>query len=101
MKTTCYCIYCSKHPLNSVRKGLKCLTGWDVGDFIDSEYEDQGKKVSCLKPMSNAFDELNIDPADWKFPVTAYRDGISITGFEGRGFEISANCENEDYIEVD
>jgi hypothetical protein len=102
MKTTCYCILCPKHPFYAKRKELSVLTGWRVGWLIyKPEDVAGGAVVDCLEPVSYAFDELNIDPGDYEFPITAYEDGCALTGFHGRGFEIEANCDNEEYIEED
>ena len=98
MKTRCYCILCPKHPLYTKRKELSVLAGWQVGRGIyDPKHEAGGANVDCLEPISDAFDELHIDSEDYEFPVTAYGDGCSLTGIEGRGFEVEAICNNEEY----
>ena len=100
MRTICYCVYCPKHPLFEKRNNLRPLTGWSVGDVIYNEkYLKQGKEVDCLEPVSDAFSELDVDPKDHLFPITAYGDGVAFTGFDGRGYEITAQCENEEYEE--
>lgn len=100
MKTKCYCVGCPKHPLFENRHSYVFYTGFDVGDTIWKK-EDlvQGVDVDCLEPVSDAFDDLDINPKEHDFPITAYGDGCSITGFDGRGYTIVANCENEEYSE--
>jgi len=101
MKTRCYCLYCPNHPLHSKQRDFKdILTGWWLGDFISSVYDEQGRLVNCLNPVSSAFSELNIDPDDYEFETTAYSDGVAVTGIEEEGFNIFANCKNETYEEV-
>ncbi len=101
MKTKCYCIFCKKHPLHDKQKEFKdWLTGWDVGNFIDSKYNETCAEVNCLNPDSDAFDELDLTPSNLRFPITAYGDGFAVTGFEGNGFTIYASCKNEDYKEL-
>jgi hypothetical protein len=98
MKTKCYCIFCTKHPLHNKQKEFKeVLTGYDpsVG-LIGSEFDEQGKEVDCLQPLSNAFYELGREPEDFAWKITAYGDGCAITGVEGTGFTIFANCGNEE-----
>ena len=96
MKTECYCIFCKHHPQHSKQNEFKdWLTGWDVGNLIDSKYKNESAEVNCLNPDSDAFDELNLEPTDIYFPITAYGDGCVITGFEGNGFTIYATCKNE------
>lgn len=102
MKTTCYCIYCPKHPLNEkvVLGELKeaAKTNFSPDDlWMDTEYKHHGKEVDCLDPASSFFDELDHDPKDFEFPVTAYGDGDAITGFEGPGCVVYAVCVAEDY----
>jgi len=97
MKTKCYCIFCKKHPLHSKRKEFKdVLAGWDVEDFISSDYENQGTTVHCLSPSSDAFYELGREETDFTYPVTAYGDGIAITGVGGPGYLIRCVCGNEE-----
>ena len=98
MKTTCYCVYCPRHPLHYdiVRKDV--LTGWRVGDFIwDKMHKDQGIEVDCLEPASAFFEDYGYDPENYDFPITAYNDGMSETGTEEDGFTIYAYCANEEY----
>ncbi len=100
MKTKCYCVGCPKHPLFENRHNYVFYTGFDVGDTIwKNEDLVQGADVDCLEPVSDAFDDLDINPEEHDFPITAYGDGNSITGFDGRGYTIVANCENEEYSE--
>lgn len=98
MRTICYCTYCPKHPLFEQRKSLPVITGWSVGHYIESNVK-VGRLVDCLSPASSAFDELDIIPEDNVFPITAYNDGGSETGFEGRSYLIRAYCEDEEYAE--
>ena len=58
-----------------------------------------GVTVNCLKPESRAFDEFDIDPELEEFPVTAYGDGASMTGFERDGITLYATCGNEGYVD--
>ena len=58
-----------------------------------------GVEVNCLKPVSRAFDEFDIDPDSENFPVTAYGDGESMTGFERDGITLYATCGNEEYVQ--
>jgi hypothetical protein len=105
MKTTCHCIYCKHHPLFEQRNELSTLTGWNVGSWIlDRKYTEQGKEVDCLEPITDAYEYsvLDLDPIEtYEFPVTAYGDGCSNTGFEidGDGFELTifGYCKNETY----
>lgn len=99
MKTKCYCIFCKNHPLYNSNI-IDWKTGWDVGDFIESKYESTSAEVECLSPESNAFNELEIEPTDIRFPITAYGDGYAVTGFEGNGFTIYAFCEDEEHEEL-
>jgi hypothetical protein len=109
METTCYCIYCPKHPLHKEQNNLGVLTGWMVGDWImDDKYKKQGRKVNCLAPSSNAFESGYLDigsASEHEFPVTAYDDGYAATGFilEGSGYHLKvfAYCGNEKYEEVE
>ena len=98
MTTTCYCIGCKKHPLHAERKDFKnLLTGYLPGRMIPAELKNQGVQVDCLLPDSSAFAELDVEPKDFTFKVTAYGDGGSITGVDGSGYEIYAVCGNEDH----
>jgi hypothetical protein len=99
METECYCIYCKKHPLYEKRKELQVLTGWQVGYIILDAERYGGENVECLSPISDAFEELWIDPEDYEFPVTAYDDGMSSTGIDEDYFKVYAICENEEYEE--
>ncbi len=96
MKTKCYCVYCKKHPLFIEKKDFKVVTGFQVGNYVSDMFT-SGRDVNCLNPISDAFDDFDIDPENYEFPITAYGDGISQTGFEGRGYIIYANCDNEEY----
>jgi hypothetical protein len=84
--------------LFSQRKELPVLTGWRMGRYIESNIK-VGRMVECLNPMSSAFDELDIIPEDNVFPITAYNDGGSETGFEGSSYLIRAYCADEIYAE--
>lgn len=98
MNTICYCIYCSKHPLYAQRNTLPSLTGWEVGDIILNKYKKSGVKVSCLEPESEMIEDLHINPNEHEFPITAYSDGISWTGYEDDWYMVKAICGNEDYL---
>ena len=103
-KTRCYCILCPRHPLYAHRKDndIEIVTGWRAGRMIyRPEQERTGANVECLEPDSYAFDELDVDPRWLEFPITAYNDGASETAATGTGYEISATCGNETYIEED
>jgi hypothetical protein len=98
LKTKCYCVFCINHPLHNKQKEFKeVLTGYypEVG-FIGSEFNEQGKEVNCLKPISDAFYDLGREPEDFEWKVTAYGDGCAITGVEVPGFTIFAYCGNEE-----
>lgn len=97
MKTTCYCIYCSKHPIYDKEEKLVAATGIR-GQSVPNNFRDHGKKVECLTPLSNAFDELNLSPEELDWEQTAYADGGSYTEVDGRGYTIMAFCDNEDYL---
>jgi hypothetical protein len=97
MKTTCYCIGCKLHPLHNKRSELSWVTGWDLNHFIYSKYDASAADVDCLVPESDAFGELDVYPEDHEFLVTAYGDDISLTGFEGSGYQIYATCGSEDH----
>jgi hypothetical protein len=96
MKTECHCLYCPKHPLHAERGKKQSPTGFDPTRFVMSS--GTGVVVNCLKPISKAFDEFDIDPKLEKFPVTAYGDGASMTGFERDGITLYATCGNEKYV---
>jgi hypothetical protein len=100
MKTKCYCVCCSKHPLHqkyldSGRK-MNVVTGFMTGQFIHDS-DNTGKDVECLDPISDAFDELGLIESTYEYPITAYGDGSSETGFVGNSYIIYAHCDNEDY----
>lgn len=108
MKTKCYCIYCSKHPLYKKLLGGHPysipVNAYSPGDYIGREYT-AGVQVDCLVPKGQVFDELGINPEDVKdeFEITAYGDGLSITGYiekpnEYTTVEVWATCGNEDYL---
>lgn len=97
MKTRCYCVGCKLHPLHARRSEFKAwVTGWDLNKFILGDEEIQGADVTCLNPMSDAFDDLDINPNEHEFPVTAYCD-MAETGFAGHGYNVYAICANEDH----
>ena len=101
MKTKCYCVGCKLHPLHDKRNEFSekgWVTGFDVGNFIWSKKE-QGVDVECLIPESPAFDDLDIDPKNHEFPVTAYGDGNTVTGYESDDYSyvIRAYCASEDH----
>ena len=97
MKTKCYCVYCPKHPLYEERYEIVFPRGYEPGNLIWGEADESGREVDCLKPGSEAFFELDIEPEDYEYPITAYGDGCSITGFQGEGFTVYATCMNERY----
>jgi len=101
MKTKCYCVYCPMHPLFKRQSEFKNVAGWHANMGMPFGFSSEaGAYVDCLKPESDAFFDLNIDPEDHEFKTTAYGDGNAVTGFEGAGYEISANCGNEKYQEL-
>jgi len=98
ISTTCYCVGCKKHPLHAQRmKFKKWVTGFTLGKIVWNEFKEQGAKVNCLLPESNAFYELGVEPTDFKYEITAYGDGNSVTGVDGNGYEIYAVCGNEEH----
>lgn len=96
MKTRCHCLYCPKHPLHHKRDLIESPTGYSPTKFVLSS--ETGADVNCLRPVSDAFDEFDIDPSYEQFPVTAYGDGASMTGFERDGIVLYATCGNEKYV---
>lgn len=94
MKTKCYCIFCSKHPLYKESEKIKAVTGWRIGDHEPKP--DTGKDVDCLEPESIALDELNLFAEELEWPITAYADGGSETGVDGNDYVISGYCAGED-----
>jgi len=98
MKTKCYCVSCKNHPLFSQRKKFKeYLTGFEPGHFIMPTFDKQAADVDCLEPESDAFYNYDIDTKDQDFPVTAYGDGGSATGFIDNGITIYAYCGKEEH----
>ncbi len=95
MKTTCYCVYCKKHPLYGKADDFEHPGSYFAGDFYDGDKK-FGKEVDCLEPVSSAFDDLPIEPEEFDYPITAYGDGVTSTGHEGRGFIIFAHCGAEE-----
>ena len=96
MNTKCYCICCIHHPLHAKRDEFPhYFVSWHPGDYIPTDYHEQGADVDCLKPRSEAFYELDKQPEDFQFPATAYEEGIATTYAEGKGFCIFALCERE------
>lgn len=102
MKTTCYCIFCKKHPLHKDymegkldEEGVRV----PVGDSLIYKPEEiaAGKEVDCLDPDSDAFYELKVEAEDFDWPETHYIDGYAGTETIGPGFEIYASCEAEDH----
>ena len=97
MKTKCFCVYCSNHPLYNERNNLPVVVGWTLDRMIFGDCARTGVDVECLQPESDAFFELDISPDEHEFPITAYGDGSSNTGFEGMGYVVHAYCSKEDY----
>lgn len=99
MRTHCYCIYCQNHPKFNIRHTFDYpATGFDVHRFIDPKFDEQSAIVNCLEPSCGAIEKEIIDPNDYKFPVTAYADGCSWTGFWNvDGISIHASCKAEKY----
>lgn len=97
MKTRCYCLHCKNHPKHAIRASFdRCVTGFEAGNFIMPEYDEQSAIVNCLEPSCGAIRDEIIDPEDYGFPITAYGDGSSETGFYNRnGLSIHATCANE------
>ena len=93
--TECHCLFCPKHPLHAKRRELKSPTGWDPSKWVMSK--ETGAQVDCLRPDSVAFYEFDIDWRSEQFPVTAYGDGASMTGFERDGITLYGTCANEQY----
>jgi len=100
MNTKCYCVLCKRHPLYKNNKKWKNVyAGFDIGKFIPKEFDKHGKDVECLHPVSSAFDELDLDPDDFKWEGTAYGDGCSLTFVNKAGYTIMANCGSEEQEE--
>ena len=98
MKTKCYCVYCSKHPLHNKRKEFKkILTGFSPDHFIGSEFDEQAADVDCLEVESAA--DGYVDLNDFDYEKTAYGDGCAVTGSDAPGLLLYASCGNEDYEE--
>lgn len=98
MKTRCYCIHCPNHPKFKIRTTFnRCVTGFGMGRFIMPEYDEQSATVNCLKPVCEAIEQEIIDLNEYDFPVTAYGDGASTTGFYHVGGLTHATCSNERY----
>ncbi|MGB0600377.1 MAG: hypothetical protein ACPGLY_27180 [Rubripirellula sp.] len=97
MKTRCHCIFCPKHPKHGEK--LKYPTAWDPLKWILGNERESGAEVDCLEPASEAFWEFDIEPDGHEFPVTAYGDGCSMTGFHKDGITLYATCKNEEYKE--
>ena len=99
-KTTCYCIYCSKHPLyEKYKDDPNPFTGYkpSMGFAWMATHKHHAADVECLEPSSDAFDEMGIHHSELDFEITAYGDGGSITGFDAGSWVITAHCDNEDY----
>ncbi len=100
MKTNCYCTSCKNHPKHEQRAFLGFPP---VGYAADKhppefEFEQHAAVVDCLKPVCFAIEDGAIDPDDFLFPITAYGDGASETGFYYQGcLTLLANCGNEDH----
>lgn len=97
MKTTCYCIGCKKHPLHEKRNEFEWLSGWSVGDYIPFKYKEQGKQVNCLIPDGESFEQLDLDPDDFDYPITAYDDGFAATGVDTYGYTLRLYCNQEEH----
>jgi hypothetical protein len=99
MKTKCYCVGCKRHPLHDKRKELSpWVVGWEPDRIIFGENaKSQGAEVDCLEPVSGAFSHLVGEIDDYEYPITAYGDGCSITGFQEDGMTVVATCGNEDH----
>ena len=98
MDTICYCTYCKHHPLHDQRKELPVVTGWQAGKVI-MRHSDLGRPVTCLLPVSSAFDDLNLEPSDFEYDITAYDDGYAATGVDENSYRIYAACGNEKHEE--
>jgi len=101
MKTKCYCFWCKKHPLHSEKDKITSRESGEVVGFNNYPHINSqlGRDVNCLEPISNAFDELSIDPKDFDWNYTSYGDGSSYTEVDGGSFQISAICKNEEHEE--
>ena len=102
MKTRCYCIFCPKHPKHSQRNNLgKPFLSYSVERWIGKDYEHQASDVDCLDPKSDAFEmHFFLDAEDFEYPITAYGNGASETGFYNcSGLTLYATCGNEEYSE--
>lgn len=99
MKTKCYCVHCPKHPLFKKRHKIDFPTGYQPDHWILRGDDNAGVEVDCLEPASNAFDAFDIDPDFEEFPITAYGDGQSMTGFQRDGITLYAVCKAEAYGE--
>lgn len=98
MKTLCYCVGCKKHPLHDKRNEFKnWVTGWTPDSFIWDEQKKQGAEVDCLEVDSRFMFENDMSPEDYDFPITAYGDGTSLTGFIKYGTMITGICANEEH----
>ncbi len=99
MNTKCYCTYCPNHPKFAQRHTLGSpVTGYSPLKYNpDDNYDAHAAEVNCLKPMSISIDNGTIDPDDYDFPITAYGDGCSMTGFNGSDLVLFAHCANEEY----
>ena len=99
MRTKCYCTHCPKHPKFDVRHSFEYpVTGFEVHKFISPDFDDQAATVNCLEPFCGAIKDGTIDPEDYDFPVTAYGDGSSYTGFWNiDGLSVHAVCLAERY----
>ena len=96
MKTMCFCVGCKKHPLHEQRDEFDWLNGWRPGRIIyEEEYKKQGIDVDCLEPGGSIFDFLSKE--DYEFPITAYGDGMAITGFSNGSMIATAYCKNEEH----
>ena len=98
MKTNCFCVFCSKHPLYNQREHAH--TGFRDGRGISEKHLNDGARVECLEP--EAFKEcqrlLDGDESEYEYPITAYGDGISVAvGKMIYSSNIEAYCKNEDY----
>ena len=97
MKTKCYAIYCSKHPLYNQRAPLlkteKVVTGFR-GDIFLSPTHPHAAEVACLEVVG---DFHSVDPEDFEWPETAYADGYAHTFAEEGSVELHGACGNEDY----
>ncbi|MEO0835976.1 MAG: hypothetical protein AAFY16_08315 [Cyanobacteria bacterium J06642_3] len=100
MKTNCYCIYCPNHPKHLQRHQLGVpITGFTADRYFDQEkFKSHVAQVDCLLPICGAIDDDIISPDDFNFPITAYGDGQSQTGFFNQGgLTLDATCANERY----